>query len=490
MSQSVSETAWSFLVVSDRGQIETLPDQRSWAEGVARQNGWKITRIFQGVSSGRDGIRGQTRAMIHELERMTTGERPARVLMIRVDRLGRGNGLEAVEAFTLLHKLGVTIHTREDGDIRHAKAAELIPPILRIFVGGFENDNRRDKLLSHYERRRAANAENPLVATTMRPPYGLAYDKGMFVPKSPEDEAVRLAYELRGQCLGFYAIAKKLAVVAPPMTLKTGAIRPQHWDAERVSRLIKNKNYRGTLIDGAIWDRAQLPARQVSRPTRRMSYALSAALTCECGRALVGGTGSRVNGQRSRYYQCRNMAAHQGRYRCYQADHLEQQFGAILVRLRADGSLIRHYIAAGDTQNEVKALEARIASHRRELDGLDERRRSVHASLEEKVLSAGEARWRFKDLSELEERLRAELREMTEETRIARTARATIESIRQLINSAKDIWENAAIDDQKALAKAFAGAFGGLTVRVDGILHLGPIARTGDEPNGEPTDDE
>jgi hypothetical protein len=58
-------------------------------------------------------------------------ERPQRALMVRLDRLGRGLGLEALAALSEIVQLGVTIHTRQDGDY--------------TLNGAIENEARRDK---------------------------------------------------------------------------------------------------------------------------------------------------------------------------------------------------------------------------------------------------------------------------------------------------------------------------------------------------------
>jgi DNA invertase Pin-like site-specific DNA recombinase len=88
---------------------------------VCLEHGWTITRTFRGVSSGRDGTRGLLETLLAKLRETRPGERPNRVLMTRLDRLGRGLGIEALAAIAEIVRLGVTIHTRQDGDYRLAR---------------------------------------------------------------------------------------------------------------------------------------------------------------------------------------------------------------------------------------------------------------------------------------------------------------------------------------------------------------------------------
>ena len=289
MSKQPRCGAWAFLVVSDPGQADTLPNQEAWAEEVSRANKWPLTKTISGVSSGKLGARKLTMAMIADLEALRPEQRPGRVLMIRLERLGRGDGLEAMEAFLRIRRLGIVVHTRLDGDVGYDKASELLMPMLRFFIGGMENEVRRDKLNAYYDRKRAAHAIDPTIAIANKLPYGLALKDGHFVPQAPEDAAVRLAYELKIQGYGNHRIGKRLAQVAPPMILRNGKEQPQSWTSDRVARLINKECYRGIIV--VTPRRGCAPSetyREVSRPTRILEYPLGGALRCECGYALAG----------------------------------------------------------------------------------------------------------------------------------------------------------------------------------------------------------
>jgi DNA invertase Pin-like site-specific DNA recombinase len=92
-SLGMPEPVWAYLVVSDPGQAHTLPDQERWAKDYALENGWRLTEIYSGVDSGKLGSRNICDRMVDDIEALHKEDRPTRILMIRLDRMGRGTGL-------------------------------------------------------------------------------------------------------------------------------------------------------------------------------------------------------------------------------------------------------------------------------------------------------------------------------------------------------------------------------------------------------------
>lgn len=472
MSKAATASAWALLVVSDPGQADTLVDQEAWAAEVAVQRGWSITKTLSGVSSGKLGVRRLTMQMISELEALAPPDRPQRLLMIRLERLGRGDGVEAMEAFIRLRRLGVVVHTRLDGDVSYDRASDLLMPVLRLFIGGMENEVRRDKLLSMYQRRRDAHSDDPTVAVSMRPPYGLTYKSGHLEPKPDEAAAVRLAYDMKTQGYGHHVIAKRLAQVAPPMALKNGAQWPQRWTADRIARLIKNETYKDVLIDAALWERAQQPVREIQRPTRRFEYSLGGALRCVCGYALTGVKGTGKKSSTFRYYRCSNYEAH-GSMKHHRSNLLEEQFIALLARLEASDDLLRTYLAGQDNNVDEKVIENRLIGLKSELAGIDKRKRAIFSLFEDGVLPKEDLQWRLADLQTTEENLTQQLEALTREQRLQTVRAVQLEDLRAIVQDAHQHWLTAPIDDRRALARAIANAFGGLTVDLDSTLLIG-----------------
>ena len=135
-------TAWALLMVSDHSQADALADQEAWAQTTAANEGWTITETFSGVSGGNNP--GLTMRMLERLEETSVNQRPARILTIRLDRLGR-DGTEAVETFLRLREHGVLVHTRLDGDVTFGRASDMIGPVLRLLITGMESEIRQDK---------------------------------------------------------------------------------------------------------------------------------------------------------------------------------------------------------------------------------------------------------------------------------------------------------------------------------------------------------
>ncbi len=129
---------WLYAAVSSSPQEATLEDQRQWAKETAVRNGWVIAREFAGVSSGAKGTREILSNLIEELERTPKAARPQRVLMIRIDRVGR-LALDCIAAVAQLRKLGVVLHTRQDGDVKLETAMDSLRPIFELVTAEMEN---------------------------------------------------------------------------------------------------------------------------------------------------------------------------------------------------------------------------------------------------------------------------------------------------------------------------------------------------------------
>jgi hypothetical protein len=311
-----------------------------------------------------------------------------------------------------------------------------------------------------YANRRAAQRDDPTLAVSTKMPYGLMLASGHYAPKPPEDAAVRLAFELKTQGYGCHVIAKRLAIVAPPMTLKDGSKHPQHWTSDRVRRLILKQSYCGTIVDEATWQRAQRHARDVTRPTMRHEYALGGALRCECGYRLVGVHGPHKSSGFV-YYQCRNSSIH-GSFKHHRSDRLESKLVGLLTRLWADNALIARFISGEPTQQD-DTLRSSLSTIRSELLRFDDRRRAIFVAYENGDLARSDLQWRLNDLEQERARLHLRAEALEHELRNAVAKKRTYEEIRALVTSAWQMWPSAALVDRRALAKT---------------LHVGPPKKT------------
>jgi hypothetical protein len=471
--------AWAFLVVSDPQQAESLRDQETWAKETAAERGWVLTRTIAGVSTGRDGPRKLALGMISELEALEAAQRPCRVVMIRLERLGRGDGLEAMEAFLRLRRLGIVVHTRLDGDVDAHRASELLMPVLRFFIGGMENEVRRDKLLSLYERRRQARLTDPTIALSAMAPYGLRYDHGRLVPVAGQANVVRCIFELRCRGYGHGLIAKRIGSLATPMVSKSGRERRRSFSSDAVRAVVINPRYRGTIVSDELWLEAQKPARAFTPARGHYEYSMGGALRCECGEALVG---NRASGNRSMpprphlYYQCRNAPAHDGHMKHHRCERIDAQFVELLKRLRAEDELVTSYLRCDGFDERQTTLQTRLSVLRADVADFDDRRRTIMSAYEDGRIPSKDLKWRLGELRAKHAEARDQIGQLERELAAVEIQRKHGEHVRALLDSAADLWLSAPIEERRALAKAVCACFGGCVVTIDGTLVLRELA--------------
>jgi DNA invertase Pin-like site-specific DNA recombinase/uncharacterized small protein (DUF1192 family) len=465
MNASLPNAVWAYLVVSSEQQAETLDHQEAWALDVARDNNWKITQKFRGVSSGRDGTRKLLEQLLTKLRDTPRDVRPARVLMIRLDRLGRGLGLEAVAAIAEISKLGVVIHTRQDGDYTLHRASDSLLPLMRVVTGAIENEARRDKAKAVYARRRAKNE-----TVGNKRPYGLQLVGGKDEAQEPQAAVVRLAYELARNGYGLAAIGARLRPIAPQKLYVNGRKHTTEWTTQRVSQLLRNRSYCGTLIESELWHDVQALRAGAPR-TRAISkhpWPLSGAIHCSCGRLLIG---SMVGSSPRRVYRCAAKSIH-GRSLSYSALKLEVMFGDLLDQLIMTEDLAascREQLSSGLS---VEAIERRITECKAEIDRTTAERKRAWDLNERGMIVDMELARRLREIDARLAQLYGDQELLSAEERRAKQQREDASRAEQLVARARDIWLSAEIDGKRSAAQALARAVGGLHIH-DGNLAIG-----------------
>jgi DNA invertase Pin-like site-specific DNA recombinase len=477
VTADATETAWAYLVVSSDAQGDTLADQKAWAYRTAAEHGWSITEVFEGVSSGAAGVRSLLDRLLTKLRETPKPERPARVILTRIDRLGRGLGIEAIGALAEIRKLGVTLHTREDGDVTIKRAADAITPVLRAITGALENEARKDKATAVYDRKRRAGK-----VVGNRPPYGLQIVDGQYVIEKNLAPAIRQAFTMRAKGVGYHSIAKRMNEIAPPQLFRNGNERTVRWSQNRVLRLLTNEAYRKAgLVDDITWKRARAQTRLGVRERRQAKrpWPLSGVLQCPCGRTLIGHASS--HGGRLRYMKCTATWAHGGSYILHRSDRLEADFEALLISLRATPSLIEKHArgAATASERDRKALEKERARLTAAIADLDKTREAVWDLFERGKVREGDVQPRLDRLRETREDLSASLRDVTARLDVFEASSARIADIAVVVRDAARLWRRARtagdVAGQQALARTVSRRLGGLTVRLNGTLRIGNV---------------
>lgn len=467
----LKNTAWTYLVVSSEQQSETIPYQRRWAAEVALQHAWVITETFEGVSSGKDGTRALLRKLVDRLERTPPQDRPERVLMIRLDRLGRGLGLEALAALAQITQLGVTIHTRQDGDCKIARASDSILPLMRIVTGGIENEARRDKALDTYKRRRLKG-----LTISNKRPYGIAVVEGRDAPADPEADAVRLAYELAANGFGYAAIGTRLRAVAPPKRYASGRTHETEWTNCRVRKMLRQRAYRGVVVDEQQWDRvARLLDHAPDVRTRINDWPLSGALDCTCGRKLIGSvTGSAGR----RVYRCPAVKQHEGRHRTHPALAIETQFRELLTSLAISPKSVNAFASRSSKHLEFDraALQERRAAATEGNKAAELERQRIWKLNADGILPDVHLARRLTEIDDKVVAFDKLIAQIDAETQGFLVDRVEADQARSLVREAATLWDTAETQEKAAVARALARALDGLCVLENGSLQVGPTA--------------
>ncbi len=452
-------TVWSYAAVSSSPQEATLEDQQQWANETAARNGWVIAREFSGVSSGAKGTRDILSNLIDELERTSKAARPKRVLMIRIDRVGR-MALDCIAAVARLRKLGVLLHTRQDGDVKLETAMDSLRPIFELVTAEMENAARSDKWKAVHARRRA---EGKHVGTI---PYGVILVNGRAVPYEPEAHIVRQIFTFAEQRWGYTRLARWARVNAPPKRTHDGADKPCSWSVSMIKSILASKTLRTLVVSEDQWQRTKA-ARQSdfrSRAPKRWDWPLQGAVRCTCGKLLTGHC-SGGEKYRTRYYICRHHTLKPGQksHPSHRADSLEAEFVRLLRSVRADPTLIV------PSMNEDPAdWEAVEHDARRRIADAEKRTQRVWKLAEEAQIDASQLRARLAELDAHRRSAEAALNSAKANRAQNAHNQQSRCSFAELLKELPDLWPQTTVRLQQELARAFDAvlaetkAFGGL----------------------------
>ena len=474
---ALSSTAWLYAAVSSSPQEATLDDQRQWANATAIRNGWVITREFCGVGSGAKGTRDILSNLIDELERTPKPTRPKRVLMIRIDRVGR-MALDCIAAVARLRKLGVVLHTRQDGDVKLETAMDSLRPIFELVTAEMENAARSDKWKAVHARRRA---EGKHVGTV---PYGVILVDGKATPFEPEAQIVRQIFTLAEQRWGYTRLARWARANAPPKRTNDGTDKPYRWGVSSIKSLLISKTIRSVVVSEDQWQRTSAARESDFRAwaPKRWDWPLQGAVRCTCGKMLSGHCGGGPK-YPTRYYLCRHHTLEPGvtSHPAHRADNLEAEFLQLLQSLRADPALV------DPVQDDVPAeqLEGVERDARRRLSDIDKRTQQAWKVAEEAQIDPGHLRSRLDDLDAQRRSAEATLSSAQTARAMAAEQKQTSCSFAQLIDELPELWSHTTVELQQELARACnamlveSPAFGGLFADPScrGKLTFRPVAK-------------
>lgn len=449
------DTAWLYAVVSSDKQVETLADQEAWARSISQANGWELQRVVSGVKSGKRGVRKLLADLIAELRSTPAELRPARVLMLRLDRFGRGRIVDSQVAFRDLTELGIIVHTRDGGDERLDGPMDELIAAAKFAVAAFENAVRQEKSLAYHKRKREAGEHGGGV------PYGFVLVDKRLAPYEPEAAIIRALFEKRLAGWGYQRLALYAVSIAPAKIRPNGAFRKIGWSTSTVRTALANRSYRGSLVTESLWDAVATMRRGIlDRPARRWSWPLKGAIRCTCG-ALLNGEASGREGYRTRYYVCRRITAeeHRGKWPHHNAQRMEAQFVDRLGKLSASPELAATYEPKAPP---IEKLETRRESLVRERTAVDRRRQKVWDSYLDDLLEKTELAAQLERLRAETDRLDAAIVDLDRQIGALINRERIMAGAREALRGAAGAWHKMDVRSQQAVAKALAAYVGGL----------------------------
>ncbi|HEY2473705.1 MAG TPA: recombinase family protein [Candidatus Cybelea sp.] len=448
----MNTTAWLLAVVSSDAQAETLDAQERWGRQAAAENGWTIERVFKDVSSGRDGARQLLKTLLGELRALPKSARPARILLVRIDRLGRGDGLEVIATISEIKKLGVGLFTRDDGDVKLARASDALLPAMKSILAGIENENRADRTRGGIARRKAEGKHHG------NAPYGAVLEDGKPVAYEAEAVLVREIFNLRARGWGYDRLAAHAARHARPKLLLGDKTRRLRWGRSTIQRLLWCRTLRGVVVDEEVFDRVQTTKNPDFKSLRKQSwpFPLAHTLRCTCGTLLSGQCSGREN-YRTRYYVCRAIARH-GFYPHHNADTVEQQFAEqILPRFTAlDGLMVEQRIG-----ESLKSLRVRQAAAMKRLETLDRRRRRACELAEDGNMSGPQLQVRLDEIDADRKGYEAELASLQVEIERGSAIQSQPMAVKDALRIIERQWATKPVEIRQWTARVLGGEVGG-----------------------------
>jgi len=475
-SPSPKDRAWALLAVSSEQQSDTLQHQKNWAQRTAAANGWTLARVFgddhKGVGSGKAGPRAIVRDLEAELRSLPVDARPRYLLVVRLDRIGRGNIAESQMLLHSFNKLGVTVWT-SDGEARLDTSTEQMLNAFHLFGALHENEIRAANARRVYVRKRAAGH---IIGN--RRPYGLKLQGDKDVKDGKRGEVVREAFKMRAAGSGYFRIAKRLAAIAPPAVNKKGKETVIQWGTSRVALLLSNRAYVGVLVDEATFAKAQRVRKLLStadrdRDTRRRwPWPLSGAIRCHCGRAMTGVCCGKPR-NRVRYYACRAHQQHDGSIRLVRAETLEAQFIEMLGRLRASPNLLKRYRTRAASPLSATMLERSMRNVKGQLVEIEKKRQRVFDLYLAGDVRREDVQGKLDALADERDELASTSSVLAEQIAGAKASSAQNRDASALLERADQTFRSASEPEQRLIARAIAVEVGGLVVDPDRKLRIG-----------------
>lgn len=298
-------------VSSDEQATEglSLPTQLAACRRYAAERGWILGGEYQDILSGTRDDRPGYRAMLTEARRLRKDERPAAIVVARLDRFGR-RLLERVERRQELAALGVETHSVREGGLVSDLTANVLAVVAQEEVerlGARVRDSREHNAANGwttpgrvawgYKLRPATPAERAtgaprsvLVPDDATAPYAAELFRlvasGETTVRGAAKWAASLSPEARGGRRLDYSGIRRL------LRAPVYVARPEHGEGPVLGR---PRGHWPPLVTDETWQAAQERMDGHQRVPRQASgkHLLTGLLYCECGARMSGWTQGR-----------------------------------------------------------------------------------------------------------------------------------------------------------------------------------------------------
>lgn len=455
----------------ERGETyDTLGKHRRELLAIARRDGHNIIDLYEEVASGQYlSERPEMQKLLASVQR---GEYDG-VLVVDIDRLGRGNKIDSGRIEQTFKQSNTLILTPNEIYDLNMDSGEFNVEV-RTFLARMEYNQIKKRLHAGLLRSTAAGKD-----VGNKPPYGYRKSEKMVLEIFEEEaEIVRKIYDWSISGLGRVSIAQRLTDMAIPSP--TGK---EHWSHVTVLRILKNEKYKGDQVYGrnqfvkqedgqykkrskplesrivrasnahdAIispeqWELAQESIRKRTPPSNRHTEIVNifaGIIRCKkCGMAILA---NNPKNRPSCYLYCQTPNCNT----------------KMIVMTKVEKTVLEHL---HDTLKRIQITEAdrpddptdyelqQLMNRKKEIDEdvskNDERRERLHAFLEDGVYDKETFLNRMKALQERQKKQESELEEIIVRIRTIEDKRSRQDQLGPALLTVLDVYKKAKTNQQK-----------------------------------------
>ena len=274
-SHKPTKIAYSYVRFSSSEQRKgnSLARQMEWTKSLCQRNGWMLDTSLNFHDLGRSGYRpGEQGALKRFLQAIEEGRvKPGSVLIIEhLDRLSRGDVLDAMNLLNGILKAGVEVATSQDNRLYTdlATISDLMQPIVSFALAHEESQKKSTRATDNWERKRSWALQRGVPMTTKVPAWltieRLNEQPMRFVLDSKKAQIIRQIFRYAISGMGARVICARLnreGIENIASQSKKGARKT--WNLRYVEALLANRSLLGEFQPCRLIDKKRVPTGPV-----------------------------------------------------------------------------------------------------------------------------------------------------------------------------------------------------------------------------------